>query len=575
MSNDITKYVIGCDISKYDVEFNDYTKKITSIWNPDNVIKPAHIDFVIQRVSYGAHQDQFVNELYEQVKKVSIRGAYHYFTSGLGWKVQLDTILAAVKNKNFHFFAIDYEKIYNNLNATSFAEMMELAKQLKLATGKKIILYFNVDVYQNYMKPYNADAVINDFFVWFAMYPWKIFVDFDKKPSLLPKNITNCKLWQFGGDASKFIFGYGEGKNYGSPAASMDLSVWYGSLDEMKIWAGVTDSPVVNPPPIPESKVRYTGNVLGTVSDGLKIRNAPVNGDKIGLLNHDDYFEADTLTSGWFHITFPISGYISAMWTKYLDNDKITIPDPNPQSKLAIPGPFKLQSDLDLGISWESRFPNSKLDSYPATINLVGGTGQVQLSKSYLEQLQKINTPAQYARIFTDEHGWHNKPHGEIGRVQQVTFAHSDVWVTGEDDKYYYVDVYYNDEKCPDLNLNYDKYRINIFSIMSKNDAKNNGGIYYDNTGYIKIFLIANNRTEKLKIEKIFCKSSLNLPIDCKIKTDGSNVNIRKTPANGEILGSYKNNQVVTILEIVKVDNKIWLKTNLGFVASWLTDLDI
>jgi len=326
MSNDPTKYTIGIDISKYDVIQNDYTKQIISIWNPDNIIPPAHIDFVIQRVSYGSRQDQFVNELYEQVKKVNIRGAYHYFTSGIGWKVQLDTILAACKDKNYHFFAIDYEKIYNNLNATSFAEMMELVKQLGLATKKKVIIYFNVDVYQNYMKPYGFDKVVNNYDYWFAMYPWKLFADFDKKPSLLPKNITTCKLWQYGGDSSKFIFGYSEGKNYGSPAASMDLSVFYGSVEEMKIWANVDDSPIITPPPPPPiiKPSRYTGSILSSTFFGLQVRESPVSGLRVAKLNANQSFEGDNIVTiqndKWLHITKPYDGWISLKYTKFIDN---------------------------------------------------------------------------------------------------------------------------------------------------------------------------------------------------------------------------------------------------------------
>ncbi len=254
-----SEYVLGIDISRWDVIQNDYTNIITSLWNPDNSIK--RIDFVIQKCSDGKYPDKFVNELYEQTLKIPVRAAYHYFRSGLGWKVQLDAILSSTKNKLYHFYAIDYEKFYNTLNATSFAEMMELVKQLKIATGKKVIIYFNSDIYQNNMKPYNVDSVINLVDgCWFAQYPYKIFLDLNNLPTALPKNIKNCVLWQFAGDTWG-TRGFGEGKDWGSPAKSMDINIWQGSLEELYIWANIDNIEIPPIDPDPTSKETINGIV--------------------------------------------------------------------------------------------------------------------------------------------------------------------------------------------------------------------------------------------------------------------------------------------------------------------------
>lgn len=582
-----SEYILGIDISRWDVIYNDYTKKITSIWNPDNATK--RIDFVIQKCSDGKNPDKFVNELYEQTLKIPVRAAYHYFRSGLGWKVQLDAILSATKDKLYHFYAIDYEKFYNTLNATSFAEMMELMKQLKLATGKKVILYFNADIYQNNMKPYNADAVINSIDgCWFAQYPYKIFLDLNNLPTALPKNIKNLKFWQFAGDTFG-TRGFGEGKDWGSPAKSMDINIWQGSLEELYIWAGVTNNPVPNPIPDPKPKPnpsRYTGNVLSTASDGLKIRNAPVSGDKIGLLQPNDYFEADTLTSGWFHITFPISGFISAMWTRYIDNDKITIPDPipSPQSKPAIPGPFYLLSHRDVGEGWF--WPNGKLDAYPAVVWTHGGNGNVHLSgdgqkdlsksptKGFMKSIRDIMNLSQWKRTWVSQEGWHNS--GDVGTIRQVEFAHNKKWVTKiNSDGLYEYDVYYNTDTPPNLNINYDKYRQGIMTVDYKTGHENTGGVIESDLR-LPYISVANDRTEKLRIDPKYLKSLLSLPVTCKIKTDGSNVNIRQIPVNGNIVGSYKNGESVTILEVAKFEQFVWGRVGENkWIALFLTDLDI
>lgn len=135
-----------------------------------------------------------------------------------------------------------------------------------------------------------------------------------------PYNANKCpdklKAWQFTGD--KVIL---PGSDKG-----MDVYAWLGNQEELDILFAPKGT-VINPPPPITNPSRYTGNVLGTVSLGLNVRDKPVSGLVIDKLQHDSYFEADTLENGWFHLTLPNNdGYISSIWTKYIDNDKITPP---------------------------------------------------------------------------------------------------------------------------------------------------------------------------------------------------------------------------------------------------------
>ncbi len=249
---------IGVDISKYEVDaIRDDAGNITSIrnfWNPDKAIKP--IDFVIQRVSYGGKKDELLDLLYPQALKIPIRGAYHYFSTGVKWQDQANNFLSCVAGKDYHFYMLDYETAFNNLNATSFAELFEIVKYVKNTTGKKVLVYFNKSVYQTYMKPYNADAIINSNDVALAWYPYTAFLNLAKPPSL-PAGVTNWKVWQYGAADVAGVAGYTEGIAYGSWRHGIDLNIFNGSIDDMRAWCGIDIIPPVVPPG-PEAKVEIT-----------------------------------------------------------------------------------------------------------------------------------------------------------------------------------------------------------------------------------------------------------------------------------------------------------------------------
>lgn len=247
--------VIGVDVSKYEVSYIVNTKgevtKINDWWSPDKAIKP--IDFVIQRVSYGGKHDEMLNLMYSECLKIPIRGAYHYYSSGVKWQTQLETILSAIKGKEYQFFVIDYETAFNNLNATSFAEMTELAKQLKLVVNKRVLLYFNPNTYKTYMRPFNADAIINKNDIWIAQYPYKLFLNLTKGPSL-PLGVTKWNFWQYGAGDVPGVAGYDEGLAYGSWRHGIDLDLWNGTLEELYAWLEVTPTDPEPPQPEPVRK---------------------------------------------------------------------------------------------------------------------------------------------------------------------------------------------------------------------------------------------------------------------------------------------------------------------------------
>lgn len=247
---------IGVDVSKYEVhDIKDASGKVTSIvnwWNPDKSIKP--IDFVIQRASYGGKKDEYLELLYREALKIPIRGAYHYFSTGITWKAQADNFLACVAGKDYHFYMIDYETAFNNLNGTSFAELFEIVKYVKAQTNKKVLVYFNHNVYKTYMKPFNADAIINNHDIALAWYPYLPFLNLSNPPTL-PAGVSTWKVWQYGAGDVAGVSGYNEGFAYGSWRHGIDLNIFNGTVEEMRAWCGLEGGTPEPPPVEPELPV--------------------------------------------------------------------------------------------------------------------------------------------------------------------------------------------------------------------------------------------------------------------------------------------------------------------------------
>lgn len=226
---------IGVDVSKYNLG-----------WNPDAAKKP--INFVIQRASWSMYKDEKFDDLYSQVIKVPIRGAYHYYSSGVNWKSQADLFLNIVKNKNFHFFVLDYEKAFNNLTARTTAEVTEFIKYLKQQTDKRCLIYFNPDVYNTAIKAFGYQDWANTQDVWIAQYPWTLTEEIAQTKPYLPSGLNTWKLWQYGGGDISFSAGKNAGQNYGGGLQGIDLNLYNGSVSDMKQWLKIEGGTEIFPP---------------------------------------------------------------------------------------------------------------------------------------------------------------------------------------------------------------------------------------------------------------------------------------------------------------------------------------
>lgn len=224
---------IGVDVSKYNIG-----------WNPDKAKKP--IDFVIQRVSYGGSsgsqvKDEAFDQMYEQVAKVPIRGAYHYYSSHSFWKTQADFFLKIINGKNYHFYAIDYETAYNTLDRRTIAEFSEFVKYIKAQTGKRCLAYFNWNIFTTFIKPYGYDGWVNNEDIWYAWYP----IQNSEEPAnsiAKPIGMGNWKIHQYGAADVANTAGVNAGENYGGGLRGIDLNQYNGTIEQMRSWLGLSES---------------------------------------------------------------------------------------------------------------------------------------------------------------------------------------------------------------------------------------------------------------------------------------------------------------------------------------------
>jgi len=213
----------GVDLSRWDISFD-----------PNKATK--QIDFAIQKASELNWRDSKFKALWEGVKLVPIRGAYHYLRSKMGWKEQAEAFLAIVEGYDFHFFACDYEQVNNEMTATFADAAHKWMDYVSSKTGKKVLLYTNPSHYDAHLYPYGD--WMKDYPLWLAQY-W-ITPSPDKFPSL-PKRrkASDWTIWQW---ASEINYP-GHAKEYGCGATSVDLNVFNGTAAELRTWIGLAPTP--------------------------------------------------------------------------------------------------------------------------------------------------------------------------------------------------------------------------------------------------------------------------------------------------------------------------------------------
>jgi len=231
----------GIDISKYQVSFLPPT------------ITPHPIDFCIQRTSYGQRTDERYKELWEGVKQVQIRGAYHYFSSAVNWEFQADLFIKLQNQHDYHFSALDVEIYFNKKSEGFWWGAKRFIDKVADETGKKVLLYTNPTVYKTWLLPYGD--WMKDYPLWIAQY-WYV-TNPNKNPGMYKMKRTAWKFYQY---TDK-----GKGSDYGVMSGGVDLNVFNGDLLELNAWLDIDGAPPAIPDPQPQTRNQTLDEVIQTV----------------------------------------------------------------------------------------------------------------------------------------------------------------------------------------------------------------------------------------------------------------------------------------------------------------------
>jgi hypothetical protein len=110
----------------------------------------GQIDFIIQKVTEGwSWTDPKFEEFLPEVKKVPIRGAYHYYLTSLDPVLQACHFHKTVKDHGYHFLAVDYEKANNNLNKAGAENLKKFWDKLQTLTDLPVLLYVSPYIYRD------------------------------------------------------------------------------------------------------------------------------------------------------------------------------------------------------------------------------------------------------------------------------------------------------------------------------------------------------------------------------------------------------------------------------------------
>lgn len=218
--------------------------------------QPGLIDFVIIKASQDDQwKDPAFEQLYIDIQRVLVRGAYHYVSSGIDGVRQADHFLRVIGSKNFQILVADFEGYGNTLNDAFVRETYRFLQRVKAERpAQRVLLYTNPNLYDNYIYPaalrlWGRD-VFADFELWIAQYPWVI--NLDGQPAM-PKNRRDWRIWQFSDAGDPVMHG---------TDGHVDRNIFNGSLTDLHVWAGTLQDPDRKSTPF-EGAVTYQGERYG------------------------------------------------------------------------------------------------------------------------------------------------------------------------------------------------------------------------------------------------------------------------------------------------------------------------
>jgi GH25 family lysozyme M1 (1,4-beta-N-acetylmuramidase) len=275
---------LGIDLSHHDGQYKPETA----------LIRP---DFAFFKLTEGITWiDPLINEIWEGVKQIDIRGGYHYQRSGYSWLVQAEIFLRQAGRFDLQMYALDVEELNNTYNDTFFSDMRRILDYWKTRSEKHVLLYCNYSTYHDWIYPAIKRLYGGEGLLWLADQDvWLSNLNgqgADGEPNL-PAQLAAWTIWQYAWN--------GLPKDYGT-LGFVDLNVYNGTKTEMLAWLGMQEADQ-----IPDRASEPTGGSMlyGTVitTTTLNIRSGPGTAyPDIGDLHYGDKLEASESVGGWWKI---------------------------------------------------------------------------------------------------------------------------------------------------------------------------------------------------------------------------------------------------------------------------------
>lgn len=205
--------------------------------------------------------DSAIDLIWQGVKQIEIRGAYHYQRSSMSWLMQAEHFLNVAAKYDFHIYVLDVEVRNNILDDTFFGDMRRIIDYWRSkASDKMVMLYTNPNIYQSQLYPsmqrlYGAAGLqwLDNVPLWIAQY-WKSPSP-DKDPEM-PKQRTSWHIYQFSET--------GKPNDYGTESVA-DEDVFNGTAQNMRDWLKIKSQlpndpePPYTPPPEPSVESQLYG----------------------------------------------------------------------------------------------------------------------------------------------------------------------------------------------------------------------------------------------------------------------------------------------------------------------------
>ena len=213
----------GIDVSRY----NKYVRSAEAT---------QRIDFVIQKLTEGtAYVDLLLEEIWQGVAQIPVRGGYHYQRSGMSWQAQADHYLNTAARHSYHFHVDDLEIYSNAYSDSMFADTRRILDYWKQQTGQPVMLYTNGSTYKSFAAAIkrlypDGQAWLDGLNFWYA---WPSLI---APNPILPIGRTTWKFWQYRWDGPLGEWGNG---------IPCDVNYFNGTPEELQAWARV----VTTPPP--------------------------------------------------------------------------------------------------------------------------------------------------------------------------------------------------------------------------------------------------------------------------------------------------------------------------------------